>query len=103
MHTKIFEQLQKVKIICKTAMVCKKLKMHAVSMTPACTVHAVSMTAHAKYRMHDRRTIRMAMTAFKGNIYQKHIYVPELSYPTTKKMYKFKGATKQKFSCMRFQ
>jgi hypothetical protein len=44
--------IQKVKIICKTAMVCKKLKMH---------------------RMHDRRTIRTALAAFKGNIYQKHI------------------------------
>jgi hypothetical protein len=26
----------------------------------------------------------------------KNIYVPELFYPTTKKIYKFKGATKQK-------
>jgi hypothetical protein len=59
----------------------KKLKMHAVSMT-ACTMPAVLLTPHAK---ND--------TAIKGNIYQKHIYVPELSYPTTKRIYKFKGAT----------
>jgi hypothetical protein len=43
--------------------------------------------------MHDRRTIQTALAAFKGNIYQKHIqYVPELSYPSTKKIDKFKGA-----------
>jgi hypothetical protein len=36
--------------------------------------------------MHDRRTIRTALAAFKGD--QK----PELSYPVPKK-YKFKGAT----------
>jgi hypothetical protein len=41
--------------------------------------------------MPDQRTIRTALAAFKGNIYQKH--VPELAYPTTEKIYKFKGAT----------
>jgi hypothetical protein len=46
MHSKIFEQLQKVKIIpvCKTALLCKKLKMIALATTPhekydtACTI-----------------------------------------------------------------
>jgi hypothetical protein len=61
-----------------------------------CTVHAVSLIPHAWcmrchwYRMHGvcividtackiwhcmhgRRTIRMGLAAFKGNIYQKHI------------------------------
>jgi hypothetical protein len=44
------------------------------------------------YRMRDRRTIRTALAAFKGNIYQTHV-CSELSYPTTKKIYKLKGAT----------
>jgi hypothetical protein len=49
--------------------------------------------------MHNRRTIRAALAAFKGNIYQKHIqYVREFSYPTTTKIYKFKKATKQKWA-----
>jgi hypothetical protein len=39
MDTKIFEQLRKVKIICKTAMVCKKMKNAIV----------MSLTPHAKY------------------------------------------------------
>jgi hypothetical protein len=43
-----FKQLRKVKIIYKTAMVCKKLKMHEVSMTP----HARCMLCHW-HRMHD--------------------------------------------------
>jgi hypothetical protein len=77
-------------------MVCKKkLKMHAVSfyrMHDACGV--IDTACKIWRRMHDRRTIRTALAAFKGNIYQKHtVYVPELSYPTTKKIYKFKGAT----------
>jgi hypothetical protein len=58
MQKKFFGELPKVKIICKTAMVCTK--MHG-----ACG---------------------------KG-ISIKNIYVSELSYPTTKKIYKFKGAT----------
>jgi sialic acid synthase SpsE len=52
--------------------------------------------------MHDRRTIRTALAAFKGNIYQKHIlYVPELSYPTPKKYINLKGLNNKKLSCMR--
>jgi hypothetical protein len=46
--------------------------------------------------MHYRRTIPVALPAFKWNICQKHVqYVHELFYPTTTKIYKFKGATKQ--------
>jgi hypothetical protein len=63
-------------------MLCKKkLKMHAVSMTP---------------NAHNQRMIRAALAAFKENIYQKTLNVPELSYPTTTKTYrycKFKGVT----------
>jgi hypothetical protein len=43
-------------------------------------------------RMHNRRTIRRAWQSLKG-ISIKNIYDPELSYPTPKKIYKFKGAT----------
>jgi hypothetical protein len=60
----------------------KKLKMHAVSLTP-----------HAKYDtacMINERFER-PWQPFKG-ISIKTINVPELSYPTTKKIYKFKGA-----------
>jgi hypothetical protein len=60
-------------------------------------MHAVSLTLHAKYDtacMIDG-TILMALAAFKGNIYQT--YVPVLSYPTTTKIYEFKGATKTNF------
>jgi hypothetical protein len=88
MHTKIFEQLQKVKIKCKTAMVCKKkLKMHAVSMAPqakydtACTI--------------DERLER-PWQPLKG-ISIKNIYVPELSYPTTKKYINLEGLPKKMF------
>jgi hypothetical protein len=44
--------------------------------------------------MHDRRTIRTALAAFKGNtgtVSIKNIYVPELSYPTTTKYINLKG------------
>jgi hypothetical protein len=71
MHKKFFEQLRKVKILCKTSMVCKK-KLKCMR----CQWR----------RMHDRRTIRTALAALKG-ISIKNIYVPELSYPTTKKIY----------------
>jgi hypothetical protein len=69
MQNKIFEQLQKVKIICKTAMQCQK------------NWKCMRCQWHRKlwHRMHNRRTIRTALAAFKGNIYQ-NIYVPELSY-----------------------
>jgi hypothetical protein len=60
----------------------------------ACTVHAMSLTPHAKYDTActiDERFER-PWQPLKG-IFIKNIFVPELSYPTTKKMYKFKGAT----------
>jgi hypothetical protein len=62
----------------------KKLKMHAVPLTP-----------HARYDTActiDERFERQPWQPLKG-ISIKNIYVPELSYPTTKKIYKFKGAT----------
>jgi hypothetical protein len=77
MHNKFFVQLQKVKIICKTAMVCKKIKNACGVIDTACTI--------------DERFGRPWQT-LKG-ISIKNIYVPELSYPTTKKIYRFKGAT----------
>jgi hypothetical protein len=55
-----------------------------LSMTPACKIW---------HRMHDRQTIRLALAAFKGNIYQKRVQVRELSYPTSTKIHKLKGAT----------
>jgi hypothetical protein len=91
----------------------KKLIMHSVSMTP----HALCMRCHWHringacgvidtackiwHRLHDRRTIRTALAAFKRNIYQKHIHVPELSYPTIKKYINLKGLPNKKCSCMR--
>jgi hypothetical protein len=43
--------------------------------------------------LYNRRTIRAALTAFKGKIYQKHsCTVHILSYPITTKLYKLKGA-----------
>jgi hypothetical protein len=50
--------------------------------------------------MHNQRTIRTALAAFKGNIYQ-NIYVPELSYPPLTKYINLKGLRNKIFSCMR--
>jgi hypothetical protein len=48
-------------------------------------MHAVSLTQHS---VHNQRTIRAALAAFKGTIYQNtYSYVPELSYHTTTKAY----------------
>jgi hypothetical protein len=60
-------------------------------------VHAVSLTPHAKYDTActiDERFER-PWQPLKG-ISIKNIYVSELSYPTTKKIYTFKWATLQK-------
>jgi hypothetical protein len=46
-----------------------------------------NMTPHAR---------STALAAFKGNIYQKHIYFPELPYPTTKKYLNLKGLPNKK-------
>jgi hypothetical protein len=69
----------------------KKLKRHAVSMTP-----------HAKYDTActiDERFER-PWQPLKG-ISVKNIYVPELSNPTTKKYINLKGLPNKTFSCMR--
>jgi hypothetical protein len=57
-------------------------------------MHAVSLTPHAKYDTActiDER-FEQPRQPLQG-IYIKNINVPELSYPTTTKIYKFKGAT----------
>jgi hypothetical protein len=54
----IFEKHQKLKIIFGMGLLCKKIKN---SHDTACTLH-------------NRPTIQAALTAFKGNIYQKHLY-----------------------------
>jgi hypothetical protein len=60
-------------------------------------VHAVSLTPHAKYdtACTINKRFEWPWQPLKG-ISIKNIYVPESSYPTTKKIYKFKGATLQK-------
>jgi hypothetical protein len=62
----------------------KKLKMHAVSMTP-----------HAKYDTACTIDVRFEWPwqPLKGILIKKNMNVPELSYPTPKNIYKFKGAT----------
>jgi hypothetical protein len=103
---KIFEQFRNVKIVSKTAVVCKMRcqwhRMHDACgiIDTACTVHAVSLTPHAKYDTActiDERLER-PWQPLKG-ISVKNIYVPELSYPTTKKF--INGLPIKKFSCMR--
>jgi hypothetical protein len=99
----------------------KKLKIHAVSLIPHSRMHVVSMTPHARcvrchwYRMHRCTVHAVSLTPHAKydtactidqrferpwqplkEISVKNIYVPELSYPTTKQIYKFNGATYQK-------
>jgi hypothetical protein len=52
----------------------------------ACGVNGTACTIDERFERHWQ--------PLKG-ISIKNIYVPELSYSTTKKIYKFKGATKQ--------
>jgi hypothetical protein len=47
------------------------------------------------HRMHDRWRIRAALQPLKG-IYIQKLYVRDLSYPTTTRINKFKGAARQK-------
>jgi hypothetical protein len=61
MHSKIFKQLRKVKIICKTAMLCKKMKNEYGVNDPAHPLKGISI---------------------------KNLYVPELSYPNTLQKYR---------------
>jgi hypothetical protein len=56
-------------------------------------LHAVSMTPHAKY---DTACTIDERFPLKG-ISIQNVYAHELAYPTTTKIYKFKGATKLKF------
>jgi hypothetical protein len=57
-----------------------------------CTaVHAVSLTPHAKYDTIDE-LFEQPSRSLKG-ISIKNKYVRDLSYPTTTKIYTFKGAT----------
>jgi hypothetical protein len=73
-------------------MVCKKVKNACGVNDTACTMHAVSLTPHAKYDIActiDERFER-PWQPLKG-ISINNIYVPELSYPTTKKYINLKG------------
>jgi hypothetical protein len=95
MHKK--KQLRKVKIICKKQRwYAKKLKiMHDACgvIDTACTVHAVSLTPHAKYDTACTIDERFEQQPLKG-IPIKNIYVPESSTPPLKNtVYTFKGAT----------
>jgi hypothetical protein len=91
-----FEQLRKVKIICKTVMVCKKMINACGVSDTACTMHEVSLTPHAKYDTVctiDERFQR-PWQPLKG-ISIKNIYIPELSYPTTNKIGEFEAEFKK--------
>jgi hypothetical protein len=90
---KIFEQLRKVKIIWEQRWLQKKIKNSSGVNDTACTVLAVSLTPYTKYDTAciDERFERPWQPVKRISI--KNIYVPEFSYPTTKKIYKFEGAT----------
>jgi hypothetical protein len=90
---KIFEQLRKVKIIWEQRWLQKKIKNSSGVNDTACTVLAVSLTPYTKYDTAciDERFERPWQPVKRIPI--KNIYVPEFSYPTTKKIYKFEGAT----------
>jgi hypothetical protein len=75
---------------------CHWHRMHGASSIndTACTMHAVSLKTHAKYdtACTINEQFERPWQPLKG-ISIKNIYVPKLSYPTTKKIYKFKGNT----------
>jgi hypothetical protein len=79
MHKKLFEQLRKVKIICKTA----------------CGVNDIACKICTIGERFER-----PLQPLKG-LYIKNIYVPELSYPPLKKYMNLKGLPNKIFSCMR--
>jgi hypothetical protein len=56
-------------------------------------MHEVSLTPYAKYDTIDERFERAWQPLKVISNKQKNMYVPELSYPTPTKIYKFKGAT----------
>jgi hypothetical protein len=96
MQNEIFEQLRKVKIIGGTALLCKKGKMHAVSMTPharcmrcmSLTLNALCMGVIDTACTIDER-FELPWQPLKGisikNTYVREMF--ELSYPTTTKIY----------------
>jgi hypothetical protein len=51
--------------------------------------------------MHDRRTIRTALAAFKGNICHKTYMFPNRPSPPLKKYLNLKGLPNKKCSCMK--
>jgi hypothetical protein len=98
--------------------------VYAVSLIPHARMYAVSLTPNARcmryywyrmheacgvidtlckiwHRMHDRWTIRTALAAFKGNIYQKHICSRIVLPHHQKKYINLKGLPNKKCSCMR--
>jgi hypothetical protein len=63
-----------------------------------CTVHAVTLTLHAKYdtACTINKRFKQPWQALEGNTVSiKNIYVPELSHPTTKKYINLKGLPKK--------
>jgi hypothetical protein len=80
----------------QNAMLCKKIKNACGANDTACTVHAVSLTPHAKYDTActiDKR-FKRPWQPLKGKpVSIKNTFVPEWSFPTPKKIYKAKGAT----------
>jgi hypothetical protein len=86
---KFSNNFEKWKSYAKRRRYAKKLKMHAVSLTP----HAKYDTACTIDDWFER-----PWQPLKG-ISTKNIYVPE--YPTTKKYLNLKGLPNTKFSCMR--
>jgi hypothetical protein len=87
-QNKIIEQLRKVKILGERALLCKKMKN-------AC---GVTDTAWKIWRrVHNLQTIRSALSAFKGNIYQKHI----CPAPWIQKYINLRGLSNKKFPWFR--
>jgi hypothetical protein len=83
---KLSNNFKKWKSYAKQQCYAKKIKRACGVNDTACTVHAVSLTPHAKYDTActiDERSER-PWQPLKG-ISIKNTYAPELSYPTTKK------------------
>jgi hypothetical protein len=83
MHSKFLNNFKNRKSNTKRQCYAKKLKLHVMP-----------LTQHEKYdgacTINER--FERPWQPLKG-ISIKRMYVPELSYPTSKKIYKFKGAT----------
>jgi hypothetical protein len=76
----MFQELRKVKFICQMAVLCKKWKMYAVSVTPRAQM--------------DERFVRPWQPLKRISI--KNFYVCELSYHTTTKWYNLKCLSNKK-------